>query len=132
MAALTLGDSATPVDVSQQLTGIAGADLTAGMPVYLDASEGTYKPANADAAGTSGVVGLVMADSAIGAACTVLTKGIVDLDGTIDDLDFAAMVYLGTSAGGLDDTGVGQNVTIGTVVPGWASRPADKLLRIDL
>lgn len=133
MAALTFGDDIAPVDMTAQLIGVAGADLDAGMPVYLDATDGTYKPADASAAGTAGVRGIVLSDTSQGYGVTVMRKGIMHLGAeTLDGLDFGAAVFLGTAAGGLDDTGVGQNVEIGKVVPGWASRPPDKLLMVDL
>jgi hypothetical protein len=132
MAALTVGDVAL-VQMDAQLIGIAGADLSAGQPAYIDTTDGTFKPADASAAGTAGVRGFVLSDTSQGYGVTLLRKGILDLgNDTLTALDFGAQVFLGTAAGGLDDTGVGQNVAVGRVVPGWASRPPDKLLLVDL
>lgn len=132
MAALTRG-TARPVQIDQQHIGIAGADIEAGQACYEDATDGTFKLGDADAAGTSNVRGLALSDSQTGAALTLMRKGIFDLGtDTLADLSFGASVYLGSVAGEYDTTGVGQNVKIGEVVAGWASRPADKLLLIDL
>jgi hypothetical protein len=133
MAALTIGNDVAPVQMDTQAIGIAGADLDAGMPVYLDGTDGTYKPADSSAAGTAGVRGIALSDTSQGFGVTLMRKGIMNIgDDTLDSLDFDAEVFLGTTPGGLDDTGVGQNVVIGRVYPGWASRPPDKLLVVDL
>jgi hypothetical protein len=132
MAALTIGDARLVV-MHEQTIGVAGADITAGMPCYEDPTDATLKPANAGAAGTSKVRGLALSTVQEGLPLTVLVKGEMDIGAdTLDGLAFSADVFLGTEDGGLDDTGVGQNVKVGTVIAGWASRPPDRLLRVDL
>jgi hypothetical protein len=56
------------------IQGIAGATLTRGQPVYLDAATGTYKLYVATSITTDGLAGLMCEDVAINQPCLVLVK----------------------------------------------------------
>lgn len=46
-------------------TGLAGATITRGQPLYMDATDGNrLKPADADVAATSAIVGIALNDAA--------------------------------------------------------------------
>lgn len=98
--------SVTAANVAKQsgtsVTGTAGATITAGQVVYLDAADGKYKLADASAATTDGVVGIALNGGADGQPLTIQTSGIIDPGATATE----GVVYcLSATAGGIAPVG---------------------------
>ncbi|MGI9159855.1 MAG: hypothetical protein ACR2K1_08900 [Saprospiraceae bacterium] len=94
--------------------GTAGATITAGQSVYLDASDSKYKLADADSATTAvrAAVGLALNGAADGQPLAVQTGG----DITLGSILTAGTIYvLGDVAGGImpaADLGSGDRVML--------------------
>lgn len=123
--------------VLEKVSGPAAAAIEAGQAVYYD-SNGKFALAQADAAGTAGVIGVAITSAnAANLTIEVIRQGIVDLGDALDGVDFGDAVYLSAAAAGAiadaaPDTGGDQIREIGRVVPAWASTSGDKLLRVDV
>ena len=73
-AAEVLPTSTTGVE-----SGIAGATLTAGMPVYKDSTDGnSLKPCDADASASAQCVGIMLCGAADGQRCIYAKTGDID------------------------------------------------------
>jgi hypothetical protein len=94
-------------------TGVAGATVTAGQPVYADATDsGKYKPADADADASSRAIGIAVHGASSGQPLTVAQYGNL----TISAVMTAGEVYaVSATAGGIAPVGdlvTGNYVTV--------------------
>ena len=94
-------------------TGVAGATVTAGQPVYSDATDsGKYKPADADADASSRAIGIAVHGASNGQPLTVAQYGNL----TISAVMTAGEVYaVSATAGGIAPVGdlvTGNYVTV--------------------
>lgn len=99
MAALTI--TATSVAAISCVTtqGTAGATITAGQVLYLDAATGTYKLADADGAAALRVpVGIALNGAASGQPVLVATSGSITIGATLTG---GIAYYLSPTAGGI-------------------------------
>lgn len=100
MAAITItAANVAKVTGALTTTGTAGATITQGQAVYLDATTNTYKLADAnDTAATSAAVGISLNAASSGQPLTVLTSGDITIGGTVA----VGEVYaVGTTAGAI-------------------------------
>lgn len=138
MANLTItAADVAPVRVDQdgQFTGPAGAAITAGQVVRLDATSAKWVLASAVTGGADiGSIKGVAVNSANAAniTITVVRKGLVDLGDALDGLNFDAAVYLSDTEGTLADSAGTVSTVIGRVAPGFGATTPDKLLYVDL
>lgn len=81
-------------------TGIAGATITAGQLVYLDASDGRYKLADANGSGTAikEVQGVALHGAASGQPLTIQRQGTVTIGATVA---VGTIYALSATAGGI-------------------------------
>lgn len=85
--------TATTVDV---VFGVAGQAITAGMPVYLNSTDGFYYKAQADTAAEATVVGVAMNDALAAGQPVKVSRGKITIGATVE----VGQVYcLGTTAG---------------------------------
>lgn len=92
--------------------GTAGASVTAGMPIYLDTSDNTLKPCDADASASSVAVGVALHSASAGQPLKYAKSGNVTFNAAFTA---GAIVCVSTTAGGLApyaDLGSGDFVTI--------------------
>jgi hypothetical protein len=94
--------------------GTAGAVITAGMPLYMDAADGNkLKPADADASAlTAAVVGIALTGGAANQPIAYVEAGLVNLGAT---LTVGAIYVLSGTAGGIcpeADLATGDWVTV--------------------
>lgn len=101
----------TPADVHwvsgpKPVTKIAGATLTAGMPVYRNTSTNEYEPADADTDAASEVEGVAATDGADGREFLMFLPGtVIDWGAT---LTAGTLYTLSTTAGAIaPDTDLG-------------------------
>lgn len=113
-----------PVRSDVQDTFVAGADFEAGEALYIEAATGN----GVKSGGT--YYGIVAKKAKTGLGVTAIRTGIFDgLD--VSGLDFGAGVFTSATAGAVADaTATGQS-QIGFVIPGYGSRPADRLVFVD-
>jgi len=98
---------------AQTTTGISGATLTAGKPVYLDNTTKTWKLADANGTGEALVPeGISLNGASSGQPVSVLLKGPITIGAT---LTAGTAYYLSDTPGGicpLADVGSGENVVL--------------------
>lgn len=115
-----------------QSTAPANVALTRGQVVRMG-SGGKWVLANAtDAANLGSRRGIVLKDVGADETVTVLHKGTIDLNPSLDALAIGASVFVSDTSGALDDAAGTVSSVAGTVVAGWAETSVAKLLRIDL
>lgn len=133
MTALTItAANVRAVEIIEQSTAPAGVALTRGQ-IVRPGSAGKWVLANA--ANTTNLGqrrGIVLKDVGADEAVTVMHKGTIDLNPSLDALAFDAIVYVSDTSGALDDAAGTVSSVAGTVVAGWAETSVAKLLRIDL
>lgn len=132
--ALSVANSIHVVESIDQLTLIAGADITAGAAVRINTS-GQFVGADGGAAGTADVYGLATRTVKAGEALTAIKQG------KLAGYDFAsqafnAPIYLsdtGTNVGTLGDSAGTVTVQLGRVIPGSGDTAGtDKILGVDV
>lgn len=133
MTALTItAANVRAVTIIDQSTAPANVALTRGQVVRMG-SGGKWVLANAtDAANLGSRRGLVLKDVGADETVTVLHKGTIDLNPSLDALAIGASVFVSDTSGALDDAAGTVSSVAGTVVAGWAETSVAKLLRIDL
>lgn len=120
------------VEIIDQSTAPANVALTRGQVVRIGTG-GKWVLANAtDAANLGSRRGLVLKDVGADEAVTVLHKGTIDINPSLDALAIGASVFVSDTSGALDDAAGTVSSVAGTVVAGWAETSVAKLLRIDL
>lgn len=123
------------VETTEQATAPAAVAITAGQTIKFDTAGKWILADASDIAGLGLRCALAIRTVAISEALTGLYQGVVDLGALSTDfaaLAFDAGVYASDTAGGLDTAAGTVSRLVGTVVPGWASTTADKLLRVCL
>lgn len=113
-----------PVQADIQLTLPAAVDFEPGDAAYIDAASGEFAKSGA-------YYGLIAKRAKAGLGATAIRVGIFDgLD--VSGLDYGAPVFTSATAGAVADaTATGQS-QIGFVVPGHGSKPADKLVYLEV
>lgn len=96
MAAVAL-TAPTPGAGAQMQWGTAGATITAGQVVYLDAATHTYKLADAGAVATAAAAGFALTGASSGQPVKVLTGGALTATG----LTAGEAYFLNTTAGSI-------------------------------
>jgi len=90
--------SVLPGADADYIRGIAGGTITAGMPIYKDAT--TNQLLNADANGsaeTAEVIGIALNAASLGQPLRVQTAGVISIGGTV----VLATIYILGAAGGI-------------------------------
>lgn len=113
------------------VSGPASEPINAGQLVGLVAATGQWALADADLVMVCRGIAVTTANQA-NISIDVLKKGIVDIDGVADAMDYGADVFPSDTAGLMADAVVNAQPAIGYIVPGWGTTTADKLLRVDL
>lgn len=135
MADLTIDPTKVAlVKIVQQFTVPAGEDIDAGEAVRLNATTSKAELANAtSSAETAAVVGIASRTVKENEALTVLQKGVMEIGGAGDALDFGEPVYLSDTDGKLGEAGDATILkVIGRIVPGLGSTTPAKLLEVNL
>lgn len=132
LAAVAAAD-VSAAKVIEQMTGPAGAVITAGMLVGLDAN-GHFIAADDDAVNPVECVGIAIGSATFaGQTITVVSKGWVDVGDVMDGMDYGDDVFVGSGAGVMADAQTVAMDAIGKVWPAFGhTGDADKLLRIDV
>jgi hypothetical protein len=92
--------------------GTAGATLTAGQPVYLDASVARYKAANALTASSAVVAGITLNGGSNGQPMEIIQSGILTAGGT---LAVGKTYILSSNSGGIcpvDDESTNHYISV--------------------
>ena len=86
-----------PTATTTKQTVIFGGTITAGMWLYLDTTDNTYKAADADALASAKVAGMALCSGGDGQYGVIATGGAVDPGGTVA---VGEPYFLHTDAGG--------------------------------
>lgn len=117
---------------NDQASGIAAEAITAGAPVRLDTTTGRFTNANGTTAPEARVMFIATRTVQAGEGMTGVRN--CTLEGfVLDALAYDAAVFLSDTDGRLDSAAGTVSVTIGRVVPGFATTlgtAADKLLDV--
>jgi hypothetical protein len=117
---------------NDQANGIAAEAITAGAPVRLDTTTGRFTNANGSSAAEARVTHIATRTVAAGEGMTGVRN--CTLEGfVLDALAYDAAVFLSDTDGRLDTVAGTTPVTLGRVVPGFATTlgtAADKLLDV--
>jgi hypothetical protein len=99
MAVLTItAASVAPGTGSKTKSGTAGAAITQGQPVYLDATAITIFPADADVLASAAVVGIALNAASTGQPVTYQTSGPITIGATVV---VGTAYYASTTTGGV-------------------------------
>lgn len=99
MADLTVTAASVAYISGGKATGTAGATITAGQSVYLDAATSTVKLADADAsAATADCIGIALHGSLAGQPITYQTDGTLTIGAT---MTLGAPYFVSATAGGI-------------------------------
>lgn len=134
LIALTTADRVEVVESIEQHTAPAAEAITAGAPVRIDTTAGTFTNANGTAAGEARAYGIATRTVAAGEPVTAIRKGVMDgfnLSAQAYDLP----IYLSDTDGRLGDVAGTVSVVVGRVIGGHAQplgTAADKLLLVNL
>jgi hypothetical protein len=79
-------------------SGTAGAAITQGQPVYIDAATDTLFPADADVLASAAVVGIALNAASTGQPVTYQTSGPITIGATVVT---GTAYYASTTAGGI-------------------------------
>lgn len=107
-------------------TGIAGEAITAGEVLYIEATGGTLKIADANAAGLQQARGIALTSGGLGQAINILKKGHV-AGYTLTSQSPDDQVFLSDTAGALGDAAGTLSVPCGRVV-NMTDKAATKVL----
>ena len=121
------------VESIQQMTLPAAEAITAGAPVRIDTSAGTFTNANGSSAAEARVWGVATSSVAARQPVTAIRRGV--LDGFDLSQAYDATVYLSDTDGRLGDTAGTVSTVIGRVIPATAvplGTAFDKLLSVEL
>ena len=132
--ALMTADKVEVVESVIQMTLPTAEDITAGMAVRLDTTNGKWTKANGSSAGEARAWGVATRTAKSGRALTAIRKGVMD-GWDLSALDYDAAVYLSDTDGRLSTVAGTTSVVIGRVIPGTSTtlRTAfDKLLSVEV
>ncbi len=135
MAALTYRTAGKieVVESLEQLSAIAGEDITAGVSCLFDSTTGRAEHADASTLGTAKAYGIALKTVKAGTALTLLRRGVVD-GFILDSLAMGDPVYIANTTGAADTAAGTVTTKIGEVIPAHANPIGDtvhKLLRVD-
>jgi hypothetical protein len=131
--ALITANKVEVVKSISQLTLPAAEAITAGAPVRIDTTAGTFTNSNGTTAPEARIFGIATRTVAAGEAVTAIRKGIMDgftLAGAYD-----SAVYLSDTDGRLADAAGTVSTVVGRVIPGTSTTLGtayDKILLVDL
>lgn len=132
--ALVTANKVSIVESNRQRTAVAAEAITAGAPVRIDTTAGTFTNSNGTTAPEARVFGIATRTVVAGEALTVLRNGI--LDGyDLSGMNYDAVVYVSDTDGRLADAAGTVSAAIGRVTPGNATTRGtnpDKLLSVEL
>jgi hypothetical protein len=117
----------------EQDTQPAGVALLAGQFVRRDATTGRWALADASAAGTADVYGMVVKSVPAGMGVTAIRRGVIE-GFNLDDQDYGEEIFLSDTAGAAADAAGTASARIGEVLPVHSHTLGgvpDKLLRLD-
>lgn len=107
--------------------------LTAGQYGRLDPTTGKFALGNASSAGEVGEGYLFVQTGAVGETLTGYQgPALIDLGDALAGLNFGDKVYLSDTDGTLQTTAGTVSTVVGSVVPGFATTTAEKLLKLEL
>lgn len=137
MADLTLA-TANKVNVgtsgpNTQISGIAGADITAGSPVCFDGTNDTLWPSDANDAAKDAVAGIATRTVKTGEALTALRRGL--MTGWSNLPVPGKLVYVSDTAAALADAAGTASLPVGIVVPVFGEplgTAADRALLVEI
>ena len=132
MAADLVITTIRPVVTLEQFTGPVNEAVAAGQYVRIATATGVIELGNGSSAAEARKGGLALHAAAVNETVTAIRKGIVDVGEALVNLTWDDDVFLSNTDGTLADTAGTATLIVGTVVPGWGSTAADKLLRLDL
>ena len=99
MAVLTItAANVAPGTGAKTKSGTAGAAITQGQPVYLDAATITLRPADADLIASAAVVGIALNAASTGQPVTYQTSGPITIGATVVT---GTAYYASTTTGGV-------------------------------
>lgn len=98
-----------------QISGVAGAAITAGSPVCFDGTNDTFIVADANNAAADAVVGIATRTVASGEPLTALRRGL--MSGWANLPVPGKLVYVSDTAGALGDAAGTASLPVGIVVP---------------
>lgn len=130
--ALVTADKLRPVEVFEQLTGVANETIAKGAVVRLDGTTGKFMNGNGTTATEAAVYGIASHAAVAGQGLTAWRDAV--LDGfDLSGLAYWAAVYVADADGGLDTAAGTVSVLAGRVIPAYAQPlgvAPDKLLRL--
>lgn len=130
---LTTANKVEIVESFEQMTLPATEAITAGAPVRLDTSAGTFSNGNASTAAEGRIYGIATKTVVARQPVTAIRKGVMD-GWDLSGLDYDADVFVSTTDARLDDTAGTINIKAGRVVPVTGSPIGtgfDKVLAVD-
>ena len=132
--ALTIADRVEVVESIIQMTLPTAEDITAGMAVRLDTTNGKWTKANGTSTAEARVWGVATRTAKSGLPLTAIRKGVMD-GFDLSALDYDAPVYLSDTDGRLSTVAGTTSVVMGRVIPATSTTLGtayDKILQIDL
>ena len=132
--ALTIADRVEVVESIIQMTLPTAEDITAGMAVRLDTTNGKWTKANGTSTAEARVWGVATRTVKSGLPLTAIRKGVMD-GFDLSALDYDAPVYLSDTDGRLSTVAGTTSVVMGRVIPATSTTLGtayDKILQIDL
>ena len=132
--ALTIADRVEVVESFIQMTLPTAEDITAGMAVRLDTTNGKWTKANGTSTAEARAWGVATRTVKSGLPLTAIRKGVMD-GFDLSALDYDAPVYLSDTDGRLSTVAGTTSVVMGRVIPATSTTLGtayDKILQIDL
>lgn len=99
-----------------QFTGVAAEVIPPGSPVITHTASGSLLLADANTALLKGCVGVTSRGGSIGAALTVVVKGLME-GWDFTAVGFGSSVFVSDTVGGLDTVTGSATVRVGVVLP---------------
>lgn len=134
LIALTTADRVEVVESIEQLTKPAAEAITAGAPVRLDTTAGTFTNGNGSSAGEARVYGIATRTVVAGEAVTAIRRGIMD-GFNFTSQAYDAAIYVADTDGRLGDAAGTVSVVAGRVISAHATTlgtAADKILLVNI
>lgn len=117
----------------QQMTLPAAEAITAGAPVRIDTTAGTFTNSNGSSAGEARIWGVATRTVVANQPVTAVRRGV--LDGFDFSQAYDAAIYVADTDGRLGDAAGTVSTVVGRVIPGTAvtlGTAYDKLLSVEL
>ena len=132
--ALVTADRVEIVESIIQMTLPTAEDITAGMAVRLDTTNGKWTKANGSSAGEARAWGVATRTAKSGRPLTAIRKGVMD-GWDLSAMDYDAPVYLSDTDGRLSTVAGTTSVVIGRVIPATSTTLGtafDKILSVEV